>query len=89
MRLGLERLDDPQHRQDEQRSRTIASSHSPTPEASPTASVDSMTPASLGSLIFARYRTSPAAPTMPKARARLVPTTSITTAPTTARMICV
>ena len=67
---------------------TIASGHCPTPVANPIASVDSITPASFGSFTLARYRTSPAAPTMPKARARLVPTTSITSTPTTARMIC-
>ncbi len=63
--------------------------HRPTPHDSPIDSVASMTPASFGSSIFARYLTRPAAPTMPNARARLDPTTSITIAPTTARMICV
>jgi hypothetical protein len=48
-----------------------------------------MTTASLGSSIFERYLIRLAAPTMPKARARLAPTTSMITAPTTARMICV
>ncbi|HEX7140244.1 MAG TPA: hypothetical protein VF219_20510 [Vicinamibacterales bacterium] len=45
------------------------------------ASVDNMTSASFGSSTFARYLTRPAAPTIPKARARLEPTTSIATAP--------
>ncbi len=66
-----------------------ASTHNPTPDARPMASVDNITPASFGSSILARYRTSPAAPTMPNARARLEPTTSMTTAPTMAKMIWV
>ena len=48
-----------------------------------------MTTASFGSSILDRYRIRLATPTMPKARARLVPTISMITAPTIARMIWV
>src|SRR4029453_361097 len=69
------------------RTNTVANTarrYDPTPEARPRANVESITPASFGSSILARYRISPAAPTMPKARARLAPTTSMTMAPTIA-----
>jgi hypothetical protein len=48
-----------------------------------------MTTASFGSSIFARYRIKLATPTIPNARARLLPTISMTIAPTTASTICV
>ena len=53
LRLRLERFDHPQHA----RMNTVANTasiHTPTPAARPIASVDSMTPASFGSSIFAR-----------------------------------
>src|SRR5882672_1100621 len=66
-----------------------ATANRPDPAARPTASDTSSTPASLGSSICARYRTSPAAPAIANARARLSATMIMTAAPTMAIKTCV